>query len=213
MNDTWTIGELAEQAADLLASHPSRSGRGRDVPNERLIRWYTTIGLLDPPLARRGRVALYGARHLLQLVAAKRRQADGRTIAEIQAELTGATDKTLSAIADIPMPSSAPAAETRERFWSARPASPALDSHEPAARESGPEPRGGAEGAGVVHGVRLAPGVTVLLDGGRAPVAADLPSLAEAAAPLLAVLAARGLAPAVCVPDEESDSTPEGSQS
>jgi len=183
------------------------------VPNERLIRWYTTIGLLDPPLARRGRVALYGARHLLQLVAAKRRQADGRTIAEIQSELTGATDKTLSAIADIPMPRRAPSTETHARFWAAQPASPALDSHEPAARESGPEPREEAEGAGIVHGVRLAPGVTVLLDGGRAPVAGDLPSLVEAAAPLLAVLAARGLAPAARVPDEESDSTPEGSQS
>lgn len=212
MNDTWTIGELAEQAADLLGPQPSRSGRGRDVPNERLIRWYTTIGLLDPPLARRGRIALYGSRHLLQLVAAKRRQADGRTIAEIQAELTGATDKTLSAIAGIPMPRSTPSTETRERFWAAQPASPTLDSREPAARENGPEPGEEAEGAGIVHGVRLAAGVTLLLDGGRAPEAADLPSLAEAAAPLLAALAARGLAPAR-VPDMELNPTPKESQS
>ncbi|MFY9821397.1 MAG: MerR family transcriptional regulator, partial [Thermoanaerobaculia bacterium] len=111
------MGELAEAAADLLGSQPLHSGRGRDVPNERLIRWYTTIGLLDPPLARRGRIALYGPRHLLQLVAAKRRQADGRSIAEIQAELTGATDKTLSAIAGIPAPRRAPSTAPRERFW------------------------------------------------------------------------------------------------
>jgi DNA-binding transcriptional MerR regulator len=214
VDDTWTIGELAEQAADLLGSQPSRGGRVRDVPNERLIRWYTTIGLLDPPLSRRGRIALYGPRHLLQLVATKRRQADGRSIADIQAELTGATDETLSAIAGIPVPRrvpstppvpfeqavpAAPAAVptgTRERFWAAQPASPASAA-----------PRAVAPAAaGVVHGVRLAAGVTVLLDGGQAPAPGDLPALVEAAAPLLAVLAALGLAPA----GEEPDPTPEG---
>jgi DNA-binding transcriptional MerR regulator len=198
VSDTWTIGELAEQAADLLGSQPSLDGRVRDVPNERLIRWYTTIGLLDPPLARRGRIALYGPRHLLQLVATKRRQADGRSIADIQAELTGATDETLSAIAGIPGPHRVPSTQpvpaaavptkTRERFWAAQPSSPA-----PAAR--------------VIHGVRLAAGVTLLLDGGRAPVPGDLPALVEAAAPLLEALAVRGLAPI------EPDPTPEGSPS
>ncbi|WP_279340521.1 MerR family transcriptional regulator [Sphaerisporangium perillae] len=102
MSDTWTIGELVEHAAHLLPRTPPRpNGRVRDVPNERLIRWYTTIGLLDPPLTRRGRVALYGRRHLLQLVAIKRRQADGRSIADIQAELAGATDTTLEQIAGL----------------------------------------------------------------------------------------------------------------
>jgi DNA-binding transcriptional MerR regulator len=206
MDDTWTISELAEQAADLLGSQPSLGGRFRDVPNERLIRWYTTIGLLDPPLARRGRIALYGPRHLLQLVATKRRQADGRSIADIQAELTGATDETLSVIAGIPVPHRVPSTQpvpaavpagTRGRFWAAQPSSPA-----PAV------PRAMAPAAaGVVHGVRLAAGVTLLLDGGRAPIPSDLPALVEAAAPLLDALAVRGLAPI------EPDSTPEGSPS
>ncbi|MEU7876913.1 MerR family transcriptional regulator [Microbispora bryophytorum] len=154
MSDTWTIGELAERAADLLSlerhvhgqepqddrddgpepgsvkGHEPRvsgpeprangpqqqangpeqrvdgpqqraNGRVRELPNERLIRWYTTIGLLDPPLGRRGRVALYGRRHLLQLVAVKRRQAEGLSIAAIQAELTGATDAMLQRVAGL----------------------------------------------------------------------------------------------------------------
>ncbi|MEU7885141.1 MerR family transcriptional regulator [Microbispora bryophytorum] len=154
MSDTWTIGELAERAADLLsqerhvhgqepkddrddgpepgsvkgqeprvsgpeprangprqqANDPEQrvdgpqqraNGRVRELPNERLIRWYTTIGLLDPPLGRRGRVALYGRRHLLQLVAVKRRQAEGLSIAAIQAELTGATDAMLQRVAGL----------------------------------------------------------------------------------------------------------------
>src|ERR1700754_1316727 len=99
MESTWTITELAAAAAAVLGGEPVQvNGRVRDMPNERLIRWYTTIGLVDPP-ARRGRVALYGRRHLLQLVAVKRRQAAGRTIAQIQVELTGATDHTLEQLA------------------------------------------------------------------------------------------------------------------
>ncbi|CNE02595.1 transcriptional regulator [Mycobacterium tuberculosis] len=104
MDGTWTIGELAERAALALAADGAVqvSGRVRDLPNTRLIRWYTTIGLLDPPLARRGRVALYGPRHLLQLVAVKRRQAEGRSIAEIQLELAAADKETLARIAALP---------------------------------------------------------------------------------------------------------------
>src|SRR5919108_593697 len=122
MASTWTITELAERAvAVLTAGDPVRvNGRVRDLPNERLIRWYTTMGLVDPPLGRRGRVALYGPRHLLQLVAVKRRQAAGRSIAEIQTELTGATDDTLRKIAGIDVRSldrGRPAPE-RQRFWS-----------------------------------------------------------------------------------------------
>ncbi len=100
MDETWTIAELADRATQVLAGQPTEAnGRVRDLPNERLVRWYTTIGVVDPPLGRRGRVALYGRRHLLQLVAVKRRQAEGRPLAGIQAELAGATDGTLATIA------------------------------------------------------------------------------------------------------------------
>ncbi|WP_433441755.1 MerR family transcriptional regulator [Nonomuraea sp. CA-141351] len=98
MSDTWTIGELAERAARALRGGAAPvNGRVRDVPGERLIRWYTTIGLVDPPLTRRGRIAQYGRRHLLQLVAVKRLQAAGHSIAQIQAALAGATDRMLEA--------------------------------------------------------------------------------------------------------------------
>jgi DNA-binding transcriptional MerR regulator len=109
MDGSWKIAELAELAAGVLAAdhepsgRPARAnGRVRDVPNERLIRWYVTVGLLDPPLSRRGRVAWYDARHLLQLVAIKRLQAEGRSLAEIQAELAGATNASLAGVARVP---------------------------------------------------------------------------------------------------------------
>jgi DNA-binding transcriptional MerR regulator len=105
MSDIWTIGELAERAALALRASsdvaPGGNGRVRDVPGERLIRWYTTIGLVDPPLTRRGRIAQYGRRHLLQLVAVKRLQAAGHSIAQIQTALAGATDRMLETAAGL----------------------------------------------------------------------------------------------------------------
>jgi DNA-binding transcriptional MerR regulator len=198
---TWTIAELAERAAEVLTDAPSRAnGRVRDVPNERLIRWYVTVGLVDPPLSRKGRVARYGQRHLLQLLAVKRRQAEGRTLAEIQQELTGATDEALAAAAGGPGPGPAPnpgpgpgpgpALATPDRFW-ARPSRP-----------PGPEPaagrRPGPGAPGLVHGIRLAPGVVLLLEGAdRAPGPDDAADIRYAAQPLLRALAGRGL----CAPD------------
>jgi DNA-binding transcriptional MerR regulator len=78
------------------------SARVRAVPDRRAIRWYTTIGLIDRPVAHRGRTALYGPRHLLQLVAVKRLQASGLPLVDIQQELAGATDTQLARVARLP---------------------------------------------------------------------------------------------------------------
>jgi DNA-binding transcriptional MerR regulator len=186
MEATCTIAELAEQAAGVLAASPQQAnGRVRDVPNERLIRWYVTVGLLDPPLSRRGRVARYGERHLLQLVAVKRRQAEGRSLAEIQEELAGATNEALAAIADLkhspePAPPVAPAATPR--FWARPPAKP--ETPEPATPDN----------PGLVHGLRLAPGVMLLLEAAdREPAPDEVTAILTAAQPLLNALADRGL--------------------
>jgi DNA-binding transcriptional MerR regulator len=106
----WTLDELAERVDAALAvdyAGPS-SGRVRAVPDRRAIRWYTTIGLIDRPVAHRGRTALYGPRHLLQLVAVKRLQANGLPLVAIQQELAGATDTQLARVAHLPKGSAAP---------------------------------------------------------------------------------------------------------
>ena len=260
MQESWTIAELAELAAEKLAAADSAeppsgaaraNGRVRDVPNERLVRWYVTVGLVDPPLSRRGRVARYGRRHLLQLVAIKRRQAEGRSLAEIQAELTGATDETLATVARVPdshsAPDTPPAAPAR--FWARQPtqaapgtdqtrvgtgrpnervrntdrrgqwaaaAAPAagagqseLDTGRPAEGGYDPDlrdrpgrwvaapllarPSAGAVG-GTVHGVRLAAGVTLLVEGGERELGAeDAGGIIGAAGALLEELARRRL--------------------
>src|SRR5919199_3648174 len=100
----WTLDELAERVdAALAVDYPGQpSGRVRDVPDRRAIRWYTTIGLIDRPLAPRGRTALYTPRHLLQLVAVKRLQARGMPLVAIQQQLAGATDSQLERVARPP---------------------------------------------------------------------------------------------------------------
>lgn len=202
-DEPWTIAELAERAAGALTAAPSvvRSRRIREAPNERLIRWYATVGLVDPPLSRRGRVALYGRRHLLQLVAVKRRQAEGRSLAEIQAELAGAPDKQLEAIAQVAAhPSDGQKADPDPpaRFWTRPAAEPLAEpSAEPSAptepqREPGAWPHGYP--ADQPLGIRVAPGVILLIEDPAASLGPDdLAAVRQAARPLLSALTRLGL--------------------
>jgi len=94
----WTIAELGERLSAALAEvdyERPANGQVRAVPDLRTIRYYTTLGLLDRPSAMRGRTALYGPRHLLQLVAVK------RSLSDVQAALTGLDDAGLAAIAKV----------------------------------------------------------------------------------------------------------------
>lgn len=158
----WTIDRLARLAAAALAdaSPTQPNGRIREVPDVRTIRWYTSIGLLGRPAAMRGRTALYDRSHLAQLVAIKRLQADGLTVAAVQERLLGAQESAIEAIAmlpadldaliaevdavDVPVPTSPRASpqtqrtqrtqtEARKRFWVTAPAPSA-------AAESAPVP-------------------------------------------------------------------------
>lgn len=125
-----TLPELVSAVAAAMAgwSVPD-NGQVRALPDERTLRWYGTIGLLDRPLSWRGRTALYGERHLLQVLAIKRLQAAGWPIAAIQQRLLGADDAALRAIpmGEAPVPESTPAPEAPVRprregnFWAASP--------------------------------------------------------------------------------------------
>jgi DNA-binding transcriptional MerR regulator len=121
----WTLDELTDQvgAALSVGYDGQPSGRVRHLPDRRAIRWYTTIGLVDRPAATRGRTAMYGPRHLLQLVAIKRLQAQGLSLVAIQAELAGATDAQLARVARVPQAKAAAVAGMAEA--PAPPAAPA----------------------------------------------------------------------------------------
>ena len=211
----WTMEQLVERVGEALAAeYPGApNGRVREVPDRRSIRWYTTIGLVDRPLGTRGRTVLYGPRHLLQLVAIKRRQAAGRTLAEIQAELAGASEETLATVARVPgevlrTDAPPPEHETRADFWKAPPDPPAEFTSETGA-DPPAEPTGGTTrralatamqalgepptpaSQGLITGVPLGGGVILLLPHHGADL--DRGELVAAAQPLLDLLASRGL--------------------
>lgn len=185
----WTIDELGAQVVVALAAdQPDMpSGRVREVPDMRTIRYYTTLGLIDRPAHMRGRTALYGHRHLLQLVAIKRLQGRGLTLAEIQQRLLGQSDASLRKIAQLPAQAQRPvdpAPVERRQFWS----------DVPEARHDRETVTELAEGANLCwQGVRLEEGAMLLFEAGRSLDEEDVAALRTAAAPLLKLLHTRRL--------------------
>lgn len=104
--EPWTLETLTRLCARVLAASGvgQRSGRVGTTPSARDIRYYATLGVVDRPSSFIGRTALYSRRHLLQLVALKRLQAEGHSLAEIQARLLGLPDRALEQLARLPDP-------------------------------------------------------------------------------------------------------------
>lgn len=97
----FDLAELCTTAAELLGSVGPEDQRVRAVPDARTVRYYQSIGLVDRP-EREGRDAVYRWRHLLQVVAVKRLQAQGEPLARIQSALLGVPTDVLEAALDMP---------------------------------------------------------------------------------------------------------------
>jgi DNA-binding transcriptional MerR regulator len=193
----WTIDDLNAAASLALAEDyaGAPNGRVRDVPDRRTIRYYTTLGLIDRPGAMRGRTALYGRRHLMQLVAIKRLQARGLSLAEVQARLLGATNASLARLARLPedgaLPNASPAGSdagsgpAARRFWA--------DTPDPASKETDRSDVENKWEATPVQGVPLADEVILLIPSIRPIEDDDTPAIRAAAAPLIHLLHKRRL--------------------
>ncbi len=96
---TGSLDDLAAQVNALLPHHLplDRSGRTQDQISPRLIRHYTSLGLLDEPL-KYGREARYTARHLLQVLALRRLMSEGLTAQALHGVLTTRSDDDLRAL-------------------------------------------------------------------------------------------------------------------
>ncbi len=201
-NGQWTIEQLREAVAAALGGKGydgPPNGRVRDVPDQRTIRYYTTLGLIDRALEMRGRTALYGRRHLLQLVGIKKLQAKGLSLAEVQRALTGQTDAELERLAGMSPGESAavarPAKRTRREFWketaaeipvtpdlvASREVDPSVDDTLEAARKPVPY-------AETFQGVPLAENVTLLLASSRPIASEEHEALRSASRPLIELL-------------------------
>lgn len=141
----YTLDELVSAAAAWLGAaavvHPDE--RVRELPDARTLRYYQTLGLLDRPLRYEGRAAVYGARHLLQALAVKVLQAQGLSLAQVQAALLGADTPTLEAAVAEVLGAAGSAAQG------------------PPAPAPSPIPLPQAQ---PLRSVRLAPGVVLVLD-------------------------------------------------
>ena len=187
--ELWTLDELVAKAAELLSvtSVEQGSGRVRETPDRRTVRYYTTLGILDRPTEFRGRTGLYGTRQLWQLMAIKRLQSRGEPLQEVQQRLLNATDAELRRIAAPPRGTPdtrrtqsprAKSVPSRHDFWLDSPEERAPDENEVA----------------TFTGLELDPGITLTLSAARRLLAPeDLEALTAAAAPLLKVLRARHL--------------------
>jgi hypothetical protein len=196
VDEQWTLSELVSEVAARIAALPAPSnGQVRAVPDERTVRYYGTIGLLDRPLAMRGRTALYGRRHLAQVVAIKRLQAMGRSLAEIQALWPTLDDLTLARMSGIQLPPSGRPPGRRD-FWKSEPAPAPAPVPAPAPPAPAPAPALGLAPATLAPPpvelrLELAPGLSlsIAMSDDLALSTADVRAIRAAAAPLLAELA------------------------
>jgi len=193
-SDLMTFSDLCTAVVLALATDYSGTGsdRSRDVPDARTVRYYTTLGLLDRPASFQGRTAYYSRKHLLQLVAIKRLQAKGLTLAQIQAQLLGMKPSQLEQLAQVPEKGTTPTEATpiksvrtgRSReFWKQPPVQHT--------EESEPEVRPVVS----LMGIPLTPEVTLLLPALRQLDAHDLEGLKVVAQPLLRWLERRRILP------------------
>lgn len=185
---TWTLDELVAEVATAvkaLGLDPA-SGRVSAAPDARALRWYATAGLMGRPSGHRGRLALYDRSHLRQVVAIKRLQAEGLTLAEVQLRLAGLDAVGLHALAALPGDAAPlpppPVAPTARSFWSVPVVEVAAVANETEAAPASPRPS--------LTTLQLAPDALLTLAGHTALDAAARERLLAAAAPLLAELAA-----------------------
>lgn len=175
------IEGLAAWGQQLISRLDWEEGDSRRVtwtPNPRLIRYYTTLGLLDRAADFQGRTALYGPRHLLQMLAIKRLQLDGKTLEEVQPLLLGRSDESLAALLGLALPlpdpgepetASAPATARPAEFWKAV----------PTPQEPAPPPRHRAPGRPLTSFEPI-PGLQVLIDPTRLPAGISLEDCIDA---------------------------------
>jgi DNA-binding transcriptional MerR regulator len=95
--------QLADQAARLIdqfAPHQERASV-TEVPDERMVRYYSTEGLISSPEGRQGPAAVYGYIHLLQLLAIKRLQAEHLPIKKIRDLVESKAERDLEQLLEI----------------------------------------------------------------------------------------------------------------
>jgi DNA-binding transcriptional MerR regulator len=150
---------LTEAAREVLAHAPAPpDGRVARYPDERTIRYYQSLGLIDRPLRYEGKEAMYGYQHLLRVVAVKLLQHQGLSLAQVQAALIGVSVRKLEAAVTEAL-AAAPQAAKRVAAPPAR----------AAAMRAAAVDEGTVPGARAVVQADLSPGIRVTIDPALVP--------------------------------------------
>src|SRR5262245_12498043 len=149
-----TLLSLTKAAEVVLAHAPAPADRRvARFPDERTIRYYQSLGLIERPLRYDGKEAIYGYPHLLRVVAVKLLQHQGLSLAQVQSALAGVSVRKLeTAVAE-----SLGGNQVRAAKRSALPLAPAA-----AAPEAPPPSRSVVQSD-------LAPGIRVTIDPALVP--------------------------------------------
>jgi DNA-binding transcriptional MerR regulator len=149
-----TLGALTEAAQAVLAHAPAPGdGRIARFPDERTVRYYQSLGLIDRPLRYEGKEAIYGYQHLLRVVAVKLLQHQGLSLAQVQAALAGVSLRKLEVSVAESLAAPQPARSAKRSAIPALPAAAVLEV---------PAPRS-------VMQADLAPGIRVTIDPALVP--------------------------------------------
>ncbi len=176
---TCTLDELADLASDLLAGTMATDRRIGERVDGRTVRYYTTNGLLPRPFVGSDRRARYGRDHLVRLLAVRRLQAGGVTLADAYRHLAGSDADTVEQLAQLPVELTHTAPAFAASALAAPAAAPAPP--EPVRPFWGTPPSAPAAGSVVV----LAPGLRLVSD---TPLDVPASHVLAAAGPLLALL-------------------------
>ncbi|MBS2034893.1 MerR family transcriptional regulator [bacterium] len=108
------LAQWGQQLMDRLGWHEGDSKRVTWTPTPRLLRYYTTLGLLDRAAHFQGRTAFYTGKHLLQVLAIKHLQLAGSKLEDIQRLLLGKSEQSLAEMLGLSLPLPDPQVPSQE---------------------------------------------------------------------------------------------------
>lgn len=149
-----TLAAVANATLARMGVHVD-DGRATNFIDGRTVRYYQTIGVLPKP-EYDGRRALYSLTHLLRLVVAKRLQAEGHSLAQIQSTLPTRTDKELWKALEAMIPRSAARNESHAQSELRKP--------DASRAQRAPAEAHAANALHELFAFTVAPGVTVTID-------------------------------------------------
>ena len=173
------LASWGQQVMDNLGWGEGDSRRVTWAPNARLLRYYTTLGLLDRAARFEGRTAFYGSKHLLQILAIKYLQLAGKKLEEIQSILLGLGEDGLAKLVGLHLPLTPPTATGQVPLPKAEPRRSDFWAEVPQANDQPTELQREHSPGRSLQCLEPIPGLQILVDAQQLPSHFDLAKLLD----------------------------------